>query len=206
MDINVRNTYNNIANHFSDTRFKVWNCTMDFLNSLTPYCSGLEVGCGNGKNMIYRNDINMRGIDICDKFVGMCKEKKLDVIQGNMLDLPYENEQFDFVMGIASLHHLDTLEKRIQALNEMFRVCKKNGKIYILVWAFEQDPSSKRQFKSKDEMVPWVSKEDGNTYYRYYHLYSKDELADEFFKTNNNFEIIKSFNEMGNWGIVVEKK
>lgn len=205
MDTNIQNTYNNIANHFSDTRFKVWTCTIDFLDSLPSDSKGLEVGCGNGKNMLYRNDIYMNGIDICDRFVDICKKKNLDVIQGNMLELPYDNEYFDFVMAIAVLHHLDTEEKRINALNEMFRVCKKNGKIYILVWAFEQEESSKRKFKSKDEMVPWISKKDSNIYYRYYHLYSKDELNQEFLKTKNNFKIIKSFYELGNWGIVVEK-
>jgi ubiquinone/menaquinone biosynthesis C-methylase UbiE len=206
MDINVRNTYNTIANHFSDTRFKVWTCTREFLNNISPNSKGLEVGCGNGKNMVYRNDINMFGIDICDKFVDICKKKNLNVIQGDMLKLPYENEEFDFVMSIAVLHHLDTEEKRVQALNEMFRVCKKNGKIFILVWAFEQEESSKRKFKTKDEMVSWFSREDGNTYYRYYHLYSKNELAEEFQKTKNNFEVLKSLYEMGNWGIIVEKK
>jgi ubiquinone/menaquinone biosynthesis C-methylase UbiE len=206
MDIDVRNTYNTIANHFSDTRFKVWTCTREFLNNVSPSSNGLEVGCGNGKNMIYRDDINMCGIDICDKFVDMCKKKNLNVIQGDMLKLPYNNEQFDFVMSIAVLHHLDSEEKRIQALNEMFRVCKKDGKIFILVWAFEQEESSKRKFKSKDEMVSWFSREDGNTYYRYYHLYSKDELNEEFQKTRNDFRIIKSFYEMGNWGLIIEKK
>jgi tRNA (uracil-5-)-methyltransferase TRM9 len=206
MDINVRNTYNTIANHFSDTRFKVWKCTREFLNNIETNSSGLEVGCGNGKNMIYRNDINMFGIDICDKFVDMCKKKNLNVVQGDMLKLPYKNEQFDFVMSIAVLHHLDTEEKRIQALNEMFRVCKKDGKIFILVWAFEQEESSKRKFKSKDEMVSWFSREDGNTYFRYYHLYSNGELNEEFKKTNNNFDLVKSFYEMGNWGIIIQKK
>lgn len=205
MDINVRNTYNNIANHFSDTRFKVWNCTKDFLNSITSNSIGLEVGCGNGKNMMFRSDIKIEGIDICDKFVDMCKKKNLNVVQGDMTNLPYKDEQFDFVFSIAVLHHLDTLEKRIQAIKEMFRVCKKDGNIFVLVWAFEQEESSKRKFKSKDEMVSWFSREDGNTYYRYYHLYSKDELEREFEFTKNKFNIIKSFYEMGNWGLIIRK-
>jgi tRNA (uracil-5-)-methyltransferase TRM9 len=206
MDVNVRTTYNNIANHFSDTRFKVWFCTREFLNSIPSNSLGLEIGCGNGKNMVYRNDISMKGIDICDKFVDMCKKKNLDVIQGDMSSLPYENESFDFVMSIAVLHHLDSQEKRVKALDEMFRVCKKGGKIFVLVWAFEQEESSKRKFKSKDEMVSWFSREDGNTYYRYYHLYSKDELEEEFSKTDNKFDTNRSFYEMGNWGLIIEKK
>ena len=206
MDLNVRTTYNNIANHFSDTRFKVWFCTREFLNSIPSNSFGLEIGCGNGKNMVYRKDISMKGIDICDKFVDICKKKNLDVIQGDMSSLPYDNESFDFVMSIAVLHHLDSQEKRVKAVDEMFRVCKKGGKIFVLVWAFEQEESSKRKFKSKDEMVSWFSREDGNTYYRYYHLYSKDELENEFSKTENKFDTNKSFYEMGNWGLIIEKK
>ena len=123
-----------------------------------------------------------------------------------MLKLLYEDESFDFVFSIAVLHHLDKEELRVEALKEMFRVCKKDGIIFVLVWAFDQEPDSKRKFTKTDELVSWKSREDGQKYYRYYHLYLKDELEKEFSKTNFQYSIIKNFYEKGNWGFIIKKK
>ena len=44
--------------------------------------------------------------------------------------IPYENEQFDYVVLGTSLDHVLLLDK---ALDEMYRVLKKDG--VLLVWA-----------------------------------------------------------------------
>ncbi len=202
----IREVYNKISNDFDDTRYRVWTCTSRFMDPLEKGLNGLEVGCGNGKNILYRkDDLNIKGIDICDKLVEICKQKNLDVIQGNMNQLPFKDESFDFVYCIAVLHHLKTSQERIQALNEIFRVCKRGGKIFVLVWAFEQDESAKRKFKTQDELVPWNCREDGKTYYRFYHLYVKNELEEEFNSTDYSFNPYENFYELGNWGIMCTK-
>lgn len=43
--------YENIADHFSDTRYKPWPKVSSFLSSLPAGSVILDVGCGNGKNM-----------------------------------------------------------------------------------------------------------------------------------------------------------
>ena len=149
--------------------------------------------------------MQIKGIDICENFVKICQEKNLDVIQGDMISLPFEDNTFDFVFSIAAVHHLNKKESRVQAIKEMFRVCKPNSLVFVYVWAFEQPDDARRKFNTQDELVSWVSKDDGNTYYRYYHLYCKNELLKEFQDTNYNFEIIKDFYEMGNWGIICKK-
>lgn len=206
----IKEVYNKISNDFDITRYRVWTCTSDFFDLIEKNTIGLEVGCGNGKNMIYANNLNknikVKGIDISDKFVEICKKKNLDVEQGDMIKLLYEDESFDFVFSIAVLHHLDKEELRVEALKEMFRVCKKDGIIFVLVWAFDQEPDSKRKFTKTDELVSWKSREDGQTYFRYYHLYLKDELEKEFSKTNFQYSIIKNFYEKGNWGFIIKKK
>jgi tRNA (uracil-5-)-methyltransferase TRM9 len=206
----VKEVYNKISNDFDITRFRVWTCTSDFLDLIGKDTYGLEVGCGNGKNMVYCNElkknIKIKGIDISDKFVEICQKKNLDVEQGDMIKLPYLDESFDFVYSIAVLHHLDKEEERVNALKEMFRVCKKDGLIFVLVWAFDQEPDSKRKFSKTDELVSWKSRQDGKTYFRYYHLYLKGELEKEFSKTNFKYNIIKNFYEKGNWGFIGQKK
>lgn len=51
------------------------------------------------------------------------------------------------------LHHLSTRTRRLQAINELVRVLKPSGKLFIQVWAFEQPKDSKRQFTKQDEFV-----------------------------------------------------
>lgn len=46
---NVHEVYQQIAGHFSSTRYKPWPIVERFLRNLTPGAIGLDVGCGNGK-------------------------------------------------------------------------------------------------------------------------------------------------------------
>lgn len=201
LTISIKDVYNSIADSFSKTRVKVWPCVAKFLDSMKG--KGLEVGCGNGKNMLYRKDLQIQGIDICPNFVKLCNQSGLKVIEGTMTNIPYEDSTFDFVYCIAALHHLDSLELRIKAIQEMIRVCKPNGYIFILVWAFEQESDSKRKFETQDVYVPW---NDGNEIkQRFYHVYKEKELEYEVSISSKNIFINQSFYEKGNWGIIIQK-
>ena len=78
-DVNVKEVYEKIAKHFSDTRVYKWSWVNDFLESLKTNSLVYDLGCGNGRNMLY-NNINFIGIDNCKNFISICKEKKLNVI------------------------------------------------------------------------------------------------------------------------------
>jgi hypothetical protein len=54
-------------------------------------------------------------------------------------------------------------------------------------------------------MVPWKSKDDGNTYLRYYHIYRKDELRLEITRLCPEFKIMKIDWELGNWYVILKK-
>jgi len=179
-----KQVYNVIARHFSDTRQKPWDFVADFLDKQEPLSYGLETGCGNGKNMMYRDDLVFKGIDFSPEFVKICHERKLDVIEGDMRELPYADNTFDFVISIAVIHHLQHEGERIRAMNEMLRVVKPGGIVYIVVWAKTQEKSSKRIFNTTDEMVTWKNRTDNTIYHRYYHLYNMGDLTDEVEKTD----------------------
>ncbi|XP_041457114.1 uncharacterized protein LOC121409278 [Lytechinus variegatus] len=68
------------------------------------------------------------------------------------LRLPYRSNCFDAVISIAVVHHFATVERRIQAIQELARICRPGGLVMIYVWALEQ---KQRQFDAQDVLVPW---------------------------------------------------
>lgn len=202
--MSIQDVYNKIATEFDKTRIAIWPNVRTFLDSLSIGSSILDIGCGNGKNMLYRKDINCKGCDISTEQVKICQEKGLDVTRSYMEALPYNDNEFDNAICIASYHHLDNDSYREASLKEMYRCLKPGGKVLITVWAMEQDASSKRIFTKRDEQVPWKSK-DGITHYRYYHIYNKGDLEEEISRLEPIFKHVASGYEASNWWIVLEK-
>lgn len=201
--MDIASVYNNIATDFSNTRYKIWFSISKFIDTFKDTDFNADIGCGNGKNMIYKS-LKFKGIDICDEFVKICKEKNLDVIKGNILSIPFDSNIFDNVLCIAVIHHLPTKEKRINAIKELFRICKYGGRIMIYNWAFEQPVDSKRIFTSQDEMVSY-KKINGEIFYRYYHLYKDGELEEEIKLSNMSYKHIESYYEKGNLYVIITK-
>jgi ubiquinone/menaquinone biosynthesis C-methylase UbiE len=198
----IESVYNTIASDFDKKRYSVWKCVQRFLDSLTSDAHMLEVGCGNGKNMLYRKDIQSVGIDISEEQVSICKSKGLHVEKANMTCLPFDDATFDAIICIAVYHHLQSDDERKKSLEEMYRVLKPNGKIMLTVWAMEQEDSSKRKFISSDSMVSY--KINDSTHYRYYHIYSEGMLQDEVQRLST-FSVEKVSYELGNWCIILTK-
>ena len=207
LDENIEYVYDNIAYDFDKTRYNVWPVIRKFLQNIPINSIVGDIGCGNGKNMLLiRNDIKFKGIDLSKEFVKICIKKGLDVIQGNILDIPFTSDSLDHCISVAVIHHLKNEQDRIKGIEEILRITKKNGNILLYVWAFLQPENSYRKFKSYDELVPYKTKS-GDIFYRYYHLYKENELENEIKQiTKYNYEIKKSGYEHGNYYVIIEKK
>lgn len=98
----------------------------------------LDVGCGDGNNdKIFINEFNLDtyGIDIYeDKRIK--KIKRLKFKKASIYQIPFPNDFFDYVFLHDVLHHIDEKYQRfanhILAMQELKRVCKKNGHIIII--------------------------------------------------------------------------
>lgn len=55
-DEHVRQVYEGIAHHFSSTRYKAWPVVEEFVRRLSAGSVGVDVGSGNGKNILLRRD------------------------------------------------------------------------------------------------------------------------------------------------------
>jgi alkylated DNA repair protein alkB family protein 8 len=207
------NTYEAISTEFSETRAYVWQCIKDFTKLITQNSNVLEIGCGNGKNIEYilKNvSCNIIGIDTCEKFVDMCRSKELDAQKSSILNLEFEDSKFDFVLCIAVFHHLLSDENQLSGMNEIIRVMKPGSTGIITCWATEQPTEQiitkekKFTFHEGINIVPWKGRQDLNKT-RYYYVYSKKMFLD-FFGKFDRIEILKVYNEVGNWIIFFKKK
>ena len=143
----VKEVYEEIANHFSNTRVYKWSWVIDFLDSLKKDAIVYDLGCGNGRNMDH-GSLKFIGIDNCENFVSICKNKNLNVINSNITKIPLNNNSADAIICIAVFHHLSSTENRIQALLEMKRLIKPGGKILLSTWSINQPQKTRRSFNS----------------------------------------------------------
>jgi ubiquinone/menaquinone biosynthesis C-methylase UbiE len=194
--------YENHAAHFSDTRFCIWDVVRDFGDKrFTKGTHILDVGCGNGKNMNYfKEKCNIVGIDKSDSLTTICNSRGLNVCTADISNIPYPDNTFDHIICIAVIHHIDSEEKRISAVNEMLRVLKPGGHILVTVWAYESDEySKKKKFNLGDNIVSF-GKENAS---RYYYIYNEIWFLN--FMNSIQCSNKECMWERGNWNAIFVK-
>lgn len=192
----MKTDYDKIANSFSSTRFAIWNCVGNFMDSLDKHQTLLDVGCGNGKYANYRNDIRWFGCDLSRELLYIAQAKNNALAQASVTHLPYKSNSFDVSMSIAVIHHLDSPDSRSQALKEIARVTKH--KALVTVWAREQPIKLKWQdLGNNDFLIPWQ-----DSIQRYYHLFTREEFVILLQQLNLRYEI--NF-ERDNWCAIIYK-
>jgi ubiquinone/menaquinone biosynthesis C-methylase UbiE len=187
---NVKNIYENIANSFSDTRYTSWKWIDDFITSFQSNSIILDIGCGNGRNMTNKN-YNFYGLDNCNKFIELSKKITPNVVLSEMTNLPFQDNNFDAIISIASFHHLSTINRRLECLKEMHRVLKLNGKILLSIWSINQSHNKKlnNKFVYGSNIVPWKDNKGNIIGNRYYYIFQIDEiynLINNFFHIENH--------------------
>lgn len=169
--IYVKNIYEEIADQFKVTRVYTWPWIKKFINDLSNNSMIYDIGCGNGRNMIFDNH-TMIGIDNCKKFIEMCLNNNKLAIYANMTNINLPNNSADAIICIASFHHLSNYENRIKSLNEMKRLIKPHHKILLSVWSINQPSKTKVTFNNYgNQIVLWNHK-----YKRFYYIFKIDEI------------------------------
>ena len=186
--MDIKESYDLIAKEFSVTRVFTWTWTDEFINKLEYNSNILDIGSGNGRNLKYDN-VNITGLDISLEQLKMNNNIN-ENIQANMINLPFKNNIFDCIISIASFHHLNNINDRIKALEEMKRILIPNGRILLSVWSINQPKKTRRVFTDYgDTIVPW------RNIPRYYYIFKIDEITNLLEKY---FTIEKHFWDSGN--------
>ncbi len=191
-DKNIKEVYNSIAEGFYNLRQHPITPEVTKLSETWKPGKLLDIGCGIGNSILpfSRKGFECTGIDISSKMIGQAGRYRtknnadFDFQVSSVLNLPFKESSFDYIIAIAVLHHLDSEEKRLKALEETKRILKPKGKIFLTVWN-KENPSK------KDAYIPWISK--GKKYGRYYHFFEKEELDNLLQKAG--FKKIKIFED-----------
>lgn len=184
--MNQEKIWDTIADSWHHLRQKQFQPVKDFQERYKIQGKILEIGCGNARNLIplAQKNIECHGVDFSQKMITKAESYtkkhnvKIYLKKADMRKLPYKNEYFNYVLHIASLHHLESEQELLQALNEAKRILKKNGLILLTVWNKLQ---LKFLLKRRHTFIPWRVK--GTEHKRYYHLFDYLELKSLIKKT-----------------------
>jgi|GEM_PF-1406678 demethylmenaquinone methyltransferase / 2-methoxy-6-polyprenyl-1,4-benzoquinol methylase len=94
---------------------------------------GLDLGCGTGRlaNSLFQVTEEVHGLDQSKKVLEIAARKfsQLQLKQGEVINMPYADEEFDLVVINGSLHHFFAM---IKTFEEVYRVLKPGGHFAIL--------------------------------------------------------------------------
>ena len=199
----VNRNYNLIAKDFSRTRNRPWyEIRFLFSDYLFSGDKVLDLGCGNGRNIVYFNEklTDYYGVDNSVELIKLAKKKypQKNFSVDDALDLSFAGSFFDKVYSIAVLHQIPSEELRLKFLREAKRVLKPKGLLALTVWKLYRidhlilmlKNSFMKMIKGSkldygDVLVPW-----GDKIERYYHFFSEKELKELIEKAG--FNLIES--------------
>jgi len=209
----TREDYNLIAQDFANKRsFQPPTTTKNLILKyfqIKPNTKMLDWGCGHGRYYPLFKETQYYGVDVAEKLIEIAKNKYPQAnfsVNQSFISLPFDNNFFDYVLCIATLHHIPSSQYRMAFAKEIHRVLKPNGIAIITVWnltffhllknlrfkrilfiikSLIQKISKRLPLEKGDVLIPWGIQCD-----RYFHRFSKKEIEKIFKKTG--FKIIES--------------
>lgn len=192
----TRDDYNLIADQFASTRKFNWG---DFAIALRSLHIGkgakvLDLGCGNGRVYELLKDLGIKyyGLDISEELINHAKKSVPNghFVVSDLLKTPYDGNEFDLVLSVATLHHIPSGIAREQALKEIHRILKPEGYVMITAWYFWNKPNyiqeilksyvaillGRSDLDFNDFFMIWKNGNGDKITRRYFHAWRKWEL------------------------------
>ena len=176
---------------------------------LNPICSVLDVGCGNGRNLIYlAKEYGMRGVgyDISDQAISLAKRQRdqggqklpLVLIARSVSEpLPLPDSSQTLVLDMMVSHFLNK-EQRAKLLAEIARVLKPGGWFFLKTFLRDGDTHVERLIKE------YPAPEDGSYIHPEIgvaeHVFSEEEIIDDLAPYFSIHKVTKSHRHKANTG------
>ncbi|XP_018647651.1 hypothetical protein Smp_124160.1 [Schistosoma mansoni] len=141
----VHQVYDVIASEFSSTRHSPWPSVLKFIEAQPLNSLGADVGCGNGKYLTASSKYYATMKASTSSTSVQCKSI---VATSNFIPIAAMERSpklAEIVYNRAVIHHLSTMARRIEAVNELARILRVGGQGLIQVWAKEQHGISKSE-------------------------------------------------------------
>jgi len=112
--------------------YRVFLRELRFEDFFRPGKSYLDVGCGTGFLRDHLKDADYLGVDLNPKYIAAARRKRGDCFQvGDVLQLDAIGRQFDRVVCIGLVHHLDDAQAET-ALAQCRARMKPGGEIFLI--------------------------------------------------------------------------
>lgn len=174
----------------------------DFVSLLPAQALVLDAGCASGRDskIMYDKGCKVTGIDISIELINIAKKNypNIQFIEGNFLDLPFEDNSFDGVWSHASLLHFESTGEVLKSLQEFHRVLKSGGIIHVFV--------KEKKDKKFDVVTDSLSNHD-----RFFQYFTEDEINEYMKKTGFRITKLLHTSDPGgrkevNWILILAKK
>lgn len=156
-DINKNKMFGNMANPTLEV--------IDFIETCKKYQKKniLDIGIGSGRHINYAStsfvNTNLFGVDISASSVSQFHDKykslKIpidNILQGSILDLPFENNKFDAIICRAVITHF-TFKNIELAISQIYKKLNANG---LVLLTFVSKDSSQFKLGKDIEENTWI--------------------------------------------------
>ncbi|MFW9851534.1 MAG: class I SAM-dependent methyltransferase [Candidatus Thorarchaeota archaeon] len=201
---NLIEAYQIIAKRYSQLKKKPWKDFLSYYTYLNENFnlpeSGIlvDLGSGNGRNLLVFTEQSWHFIasdfsfELLKVLVPIEKER-ISLINNDMRKIPLRENSVNFVLCIASIHHLYKEEDVVKTLNNIADITKKDGFVIISCWRRWKKGSKNRMvidlllypikkiinknWRYGDIFLPWINDQRQVIAKRYYHLFTRKELV-----------------------------
>ena len=196
---NISTRYDRLNDIISFNQHKSWRKKVMKRMQVKRGAKALDVCCGTGDwtlqlSKAVGNKGHVTGLDFSANMLKVAEEKcalinNIDLVQGNAMELPFDDHQFDYVtIGFG----LRNVPDYLQALKEMYRVVKPGGMVVCLETSQPTMPLFKQGYQVYFKFImPLFGK-----------VFAKSEneynwLQQSAFEFPGKFELAKLFAESG---------
>lgn len=169
----VQATFDQIAEHFAETRRHPWPEVEAFVERFGGGAVGVDIGCANGRHadLLAGTCDRVVGIDVSRELlaVGRRGGRPQEPILGDATAVPLASGVVDTALYVATIHHLPSRSRRLASLAELARVLAPGAEALVSTWSTAADRFDADE--SVDIELPWELPS-GETVDRYYHIYA----------------------------------